>query len=123
VMLMNEGVKEGSEAPGFDVEVTGGPDEPGEPGLGKGEKAVRIKEMGGFEIGDGAFDVGPVGILGEDGADTDLEGGIAGPPVLVSEVCAEQGIDAGQAGVDTIGRCGRSVHHAGAGLNSRRAVA
>jgi len=38
--------------------------------------------MSGAQLANGAFDVGPRSVLGEDGADDDFEAGAAGPPVL-----------------------------------------
>lgn len=41
--------------------------------------------------GNGALDVGPTGVLSEDGADDDLEAGLAGPPELRA-MSAEQSV-------------------------------
>jgi len=88
-----EPVEEAAEAAGLDVEVSHGPDEAAEEGVGAGSEAVRVHEVGALEPGDGAFDVGPTRVLGEDGADHDLERRVPGPPALGAEGLEEAIID------------------------------
>ena len=89
VVFFDEPADEVFEAFGFDVVVACGAN-----GFGEFEEAGVLDGLGGeevsfFEAVDGAFDVGPVGVLGEDGADENLEGGIGGPPVLRAVVIEE----------------------------------
>ena len=44
--------------------------------------AVGRQQAGSAQIANGAFDVGPGGVLREDGANDDFEAGAAGPPML-----------------------------------------
>ena len=73
---------EGFELASFLAEVAGRADQRGEAGernafdRGGSEQAFEAK------IGDGAFDVGPAGVLGENSADDDFETSAAGPPEL-----------------------------------------
>lgn len=70
------------QAAGLDVEIAGGPDESREATRRHAVDGERIQCSGCLEVCDGALDVGPGCILGEDRANADLEGSIAGPPVL-----------------------------------------
>ena len=52
-----------------------------------------IEHIRRFKIGNGLGNVFPIGVLGEDRADHDLEGRIARPPVLRAEVLQEDIIE------------------------------
>jgi hypothetical protein len=64
----------------LEVVVAGGPDDLGEATDVDVADALGIEQLRALEVVDGLLDVGPGGVLGEDGADDDLEGGIRGPP-------------------------------------------
>jgi hypothetical protein len=84
-VLVMDMSKEVEESFGFDGEVPCGADKLGEFIRWGPDEFFDIHQVGLFEVFDGSFDVFPIGILGEDGADHDFEGGIAGPPVLGAE--------------------------------------
>jgi len=79
---LHEIIQEGRKPFGLDVEIARRPDELGESLVIQLMEPLRGQEMGLFEIGNGLFDIGPVGILGQDGPDTDLKRGLPRPPVL-----------------------------------------
>ncbi len=73
-VIVEEPVEEVFEAAGFNIEVAGGADEGGEAFYGHSVEAFGVEAVGAFEVADGFFDVGPVGVLGEDCAGDDFEG-------------------------------------------------
>ncbi len=83
-MFFSEKRYERLEFAGFLAEIARGTDEAGEFGLGNQVDGGGSEEFGVAEIGDGAGGVNPGGVLDEDGADDDFEGGAAGPPVLLA---------------------------------------
>jgi hypothetical protein len=68
---------------------TGRPDKNAEFGFGYFSQASDGKDAACFEIGDGTLDTFPGGVLGEVGADDDLECGFCGPPLLRAETSNE----------------------------------
>jgi hypothetical protein len=64
----------------LEVVAAGGPDHFGQASDVDVPDALRVEELPALEVGDRLLDVGPGGVLGEDGADDDLEGGVRGPP-------------------------------------------
>lgn len=58
---------------------------------------VGSEEFFAAEIFDGGGDVGPAGVLDEDGADDDFKGSAAGPPML-GAVSGEEGVVIGEEG-------------------------
>jgi len=81
VVLAKE-ANEGLELPGFLAEIAGGADELSESREGHAFDARGGEEFFAAERGEGALDVGPSCVLGEDGADDDFETSAAGPPML-----------------------------------------
>ena len=88
---------EGFEGGGFAQHETGGADEIAELGFGDGAQAIDGERAAGFEVGDGALDGFPGGVLGEVGADHDFEGGLGGPPLLGAETLDEVVVKGAQA--------------------------
>ncbi len=91
----DEVFRKDAESFGLLPEVTGGAECGFEGGGIDIEEGLGRKEVLVFEVLDGSFDVGPGGVLGEDGADGDFEGAVAGPPVggpvVVGHVLVEVG--------------------------------
>jgi len=81
-MLLSEKADEGFQLFRFLAEVAGRANELGEFGEWDYFDGAGREELRTAEVGDGRFDVGPCGVLDQDGADDDLEAGAAGPPVL-----------------------------------------
>ena len=69
----------------FLAEVAGRANQRGEAAQGNAFQSERSEQTPAAEIGDGALDVGPGGILGEDGADDNFEGRFCRPPILRAE--------------------------------------
>jgi len=82
LVVMAKEANEGLEFPSFLAEIAGGADELSESREGNAFDGRGGEELFAAEPGEGALDVGPSGVLGEDGADDDFETGPAGPPVL-----------------------------------------
>ena len=85
------------------AEEPGGTDQGLEIGDGCLADAVEGEQASPAEVGEGEFDVRPRGVLGEDGADDDLEGGVGGPPVLgppIGRKCLKKRTDFGLIGHD-----------------------
>ena len=85
LIFFNEDLQKGTEASGFDSEIAGWPDPFGQGFFRNLPQGKRGKGLFFFETLDGAFDVFPVGVLGEDGADTNFKRGISRPPTLMAE--------------------------------------
>ena len=83
-VLVHQGIEECLEAPGFDPWTSGGADERGEFIHPEGLERAGVEGDARFQLGQGAFHVGPLGILREDGAEANLERGASGPPLLVT---------------------------------------
>lgn len=81
IVFLNEADKR-LEFAGLLPEIAGGTDEAREARRRNGEDSGEGEEFFAAKIGDGALDIGPGSILGEDGADDDLEARTAGPPML-----------------------------------------
>lgn len=90
VVTLDQDAEERAESLRLDVEIAGRPDQAGEVGFGNCEEAPRSQATGSFEIGNGSFDVGPAGVLRENGADADFKGSFTGPPLLMSKVRVEE---------------------------------
>lgn len=73
---------EGFELASFLAKVTGRTDEARETRRGNGEDGAERKQFLAAKISDGALDVSPGSVLGENGADDDFKAGAAGPPML-----------------------------------------
>ncbi len=84
-----EEAHEGFQSFGLLAEIARGADQRSEASGGDAFEGERSQKAFTAKIGDGAFDVGPRGVLGEDGADDDFEGGTGRPPVLWAEVVEE----------------------------------
>lgn len=89
-MIIDQDAEECPESLRLDVEIAGGPDQTGEVGFRKREEAPGCQATCSLEIGNGTFDVGPAGVLREDGADADFKGSFTGPPVLMAKVGVEE---------------------------------
>src|SRR5215831_8706012 len=87
----------GLESLRFLPEVTGGADRSREPRGRYPLNRQRRQQLSRTEIGDGALDVFPRSVLGEDGAKDDLEAGTARPPVLRT-IGGKQGLEVGGKG-------------------------
>ncbi len=85
--------EEVAQAFSFDVEIAGGLYQGPEGLMVQPSQAVRVEQVGLFEIGDGLGYVLPIGVLGEDGPDHNLEWRISGPPVLRAEMLQENIIE------------------------------
>ena len=90
VELFDQNAEKRAESPGLHIEITGRSNQSREFPFGQGEEFSRFQHARGFETGDGALDIGPTGVLGEDGADADLKRGFTRPPVLVAETFTHQ---------------------------------
>src|SRR5215469_3995454 len=73
----------------FLTKVAGRANQRSEPGEGNAFESERSEKAFAAEVGDGAFDVRPRGVLGEDGADDDFEGRARGPPILRAKMFEE----------------------------------
>jgi hypothetical protein len=91
-MVVDQDLKEGSEPSRLDVEIASRPEQAREFSFRQGEEKARSEAAGSFEIGDGALNIGPVGVLRENGSNADFEGRVARPPVLMAKVGADQAI-------------------------------
>src|SRR5882724_9769470 len=85
---------EGLESFGLLAEVTGRTKELRELGRRNGTDRVRRKQSCGSQVSNGAFDVGPGSVLGENRADDDFKAGTARPPML-RPMSSQQGIEVG----------------------------
>lgn len=81
IVLVNEESK-GFELAGLLAEVARGTNQTSKTGGGNALDGAKRKKSFAAKIGDGALDIGPGSVLGENGADDDLKAGAAGPPVL-----------------------------------------
>ncbi len=114
LVFLNQRVKERLEPPGLDAGASGRADKSGQLLVGETVEMVRIERAGVFELGESRLDVGPLGVLGENGAEADFDGRAGRPPLLVAllpaheVVCAPERLrDVGLAGL--LGRHARSV--------------
>jgi hypothetical protein len=94
VVLVDENLEEGSEPAGFDAEIAGWADQAGQLGLGEPQESAGFEKVVRSQVVEGAFDVRPIRILSENGADADLERRFSGPPLLMTEVCTQQTVRA-----------------------------
>lgn len=81
-VFLREESCEGFEGFGFLPKVAGRAEVDGELGWGDPADSGEGQQLGVAQVGDGAFDVFPGSVLGEDGAYDNFEAGAAGPPVL-----------------------------------------
>jgi hypothetical protein len=72
------------------AEIAGRTNEASETRSGNGQESGNGEKFFAAKIGDGALDICPGSILGEDGSDDDFHARAARPPVL-GAVCGEQG--------------------------------
>jgi len=93
VVLFEKPGDEVFETFGFYVEIAGGSDQFGELVVWDGSDGFGIEAAADFEVADRFFDVGPAGVLSEDGADDDFKRRFAGPPALRSETVVEAVVD------------------------------
>jgi hypothetical protein len=77
-----EKVYEGFESFGFLAEIAGRAQQPRNPRGMNTAYSVRCEDASSAQIANGALDVGPRSVLGEDGTDDDFKAGTARPPVL-----------------------------------------
>ena len=79
-----EELDKGSELAGFLAEIARGADEVGKFWFGELFEGLGGKKLVAAQFAEGALDVGPAGILREDGSDDHFEAGAGGPPMLRS---------------------------------------
>jgi hypothetical protein len=118
VVLADENFEEGSEPAGFDAEIAGRADQTSQLGFGKPEESAGFEEVVRSQVVEGAFDVRPIRILSENGADADLERRFSGPPLLMAEVCTQQTVGAPKITMRLVGPMflrghGKSSHDSG----------
>lgn len=79
--------------PGLLVEIAAGPDESAQTPHRNCGEPIRRQRPCLFKIGDGGRGIGPIGILGEDGADGNFERRLPGPPMLGTEMAKQFFVD------------------------------
>lgn len=84
IEVLDEHPEEIAQPPGLDVEVAGWADEIGQLHCRQGEQRLRFQHVRTFQIGDGLLDVGPGGVLRENGPDRHFERRFARPPAKMA---------------------------------------
>jgi hypothetical protein len=90
IEVRDEHPEEVAQPPGLDVEVAGRPDELGQLPLRQGKQRAGFQHARAFEIGDGLLDIGPGGVLRENGSDGHFERRLARPPAQVTVVTVHE---------------------------------
>lgn len=92
-ILPDDHLQEILQAKGFDIKIAGRPDQFGKDLQRDGRKAGKGEKSCCLQIGNSLFNIGPTGVLGEDGTNSDLERTVARPPVLRAEAGQQLVVD------------------------------
>ncbi len=78
------------------IEISCGANQLSKIAIGQGKHGFAGQPLCLFQVGNGSFDIGPVGVLGEDGADCYFKRGLSRPPMLGTKCSKKPVIQGGQ---------------------------